>query len=517
MVIILIIGIVMPRQLGKAMDQMLSWLTTNFGWFYALGTTLLVGVALWVCFSKYGKLRFGGKDAKPEMSTFKWFCIVMTSGMAAGICYYAVAEPLSFFENPPVFSGAAGGSVEAAEQTLRYVFLHWTLHPYAIYVVVGLACGFMYWNAKKPFSVASGLYPLMGEKALGAPRHWINALAVFALVCGVGTSLGLAVDQITVGLNYVFQQNFDPNVVGIFICLSFAVISILAASSGLHKGIAYISSANMYMFFFLMVFVLVFGGTRFILNNTVSSVGKYFSFVVGQSLYVEPAYQSGWVNDWTMFYWAWWIVFAPLVGLFQIKLAKGRTIRQFILVNMFAPSLFLVLWFGIFGSAVINMGLSGVTTVSEVFHELGTSVALFAFLKEFPLAWVLIIIAFAAIIFSVLTMTEAEVMTIADLCINNETVKSVEENGKTEQVDEAEKVASDLKSPLFLKIFWGLIMCLLAFVLLYSGGLDAVQTASVVLGFPILILLLLLAVSLVKGLKNYKKYDKTLKSDDDYL
>lgn len=516
LVIILMIGIVVPQQLGDTMDRLLSWLTTNFGWFYALGATLLVGVAIWICFSKYGKIKFGGKDAQPEMSTFRWFCIVMTSGMAAGICYYAVAEPLSFFENPPVFSGAAGGSIEAAEQALQYVFLHWTLHPYAIYVVVGLACGFMYWNAKKPFSVASGLYPLLGEKVMGTPRHWINALAVFALVCGVGTSLGLSVDQITVGLNYVFHQNLDPNIVGIFICLGFAVISIAAASSGLHKGISYISSANMYMFFFLMVFVLIFGGVRFIMNNTVSSLGKYFSTVVEQSLYVEPAYQSGWVNNWTIFYWAWWIVFAPLVGLFQIKLAKGRTVRQFILVNMFAPSLFLVFWFGIFGGAVINLGLSGITTVSEVFNELGTSVALFAFLKEFPLAWVLILVAFAAIIFSVLTMTEAEVMTIADLCVKNEKLEAVEEDGRLETVDEAEVVESDLKSPLFLKIFWGLTMCLLAFILLYSGGLDAVQTASVVLGFPILILLLLMAISLIKGLRNYKKYDRTLGPEEDY-
>ena len=351
---------------------------------------------------------------------------------------------------------------------------------------------------------------------MGTPRHWINALAVFALVCGVGTSLGLSVDQITVGLNYVFHQNLDPNIVGIFICLGFAVISIAAAGSGLHKGISYISSANMYMFFFLMVFVLIFGGVRFIMNNTVSSLGKYFSTVVEQSLYVEPAYQSGWVNNWTIFYWAWWIVFAPLVGLFQIKLAKGRTVRQFILVNMFAPSLFLVFWFGIFGGAVINLGLSGITTVSEVFNELGTSVALFAFLKEFPLAWVLILVAFAAIIFSVLTMTEAEVMTIADLCVKNEKLEAVEEDGRLETVDEAEVVESDLKSPLFLKIFWGLTMCLLAFILLYSGGLDAVQTASVVLGFPILILLLLMAISLIKGLRNYKKYDRTLGPEEDY-
>lgn len=502
-VAVILVGVLIPEQFGSAMSAALGWITSNLGWTYSIGSFGFVLVALWICFSKYGNIRLGGKDAKPEMGLFKWFCIVMTSGMAAGIVYYSVGEPLSFFENPPIFSGAEGSSVQAAEQALRYVFLHWTLHPYSMYVVVAVACGFMYWNCKQPFSVASGLYPLLGKKANGNVRHWINALCILALVAGVGTTMGLVVDQITAGLNYVLNTNLNPDIIGLAIVVIFSVISIIASSTGLHKGIALVSSANMYMFFILMIFALFFGGTRFILNNTVSSVGKYLSFFVGQSLYLEPAYDSGWVGSWSIYYWAWWLVYAPLVGLFQIKMAKGRTIRQFIVVNLIAPSVFLIAWFGIFGSSVIHMGLSGITSVSEAAAQFGNSVALFAYLKELPLAPILIVIGFFAVLASTVTLTEAECMTVADICVDNGD-------------EESEDATSDRKSPFFLKAFWALAMCLLGFILYYSGGLNAIQTSSIVAALPIMILLIFMAVSLIKGLTHYKEYDKTLSDDEDY-
>lgn len=499
-VLITVIGIVAPKQLGVAMNAALNWCTKYWGWLYALGSFLLVIFCIWVCVSKYGKIRLGGKDAKPEMSFFKWFSIVLTSGMAAGLCYWSVAEPVNFFMNPPEFSGMAGGSVQAAEMTLRYCFLHWTLHPYAIYTSVGIALGFMYWNAKRPFSVSSALYPMLGEKANGALQYWINAACIFCLVAGLGTTLGLAIDQLSSGLNFISGQSFDLIKVGFIICILFALIAILAACTGLHKGVAMISTANMYMFIGLLVFAFLFGGTLFIINNTVTSVGQYFQFLPGQALYLEPAQQTGWVNGWTVFYLAWWLAFAPLIGLFQIKLSKGRTIRQYIIVNMFVPCIFLVAWFGTFGSSAINMELSGNAGISQALAEFGNSVAFFAYLKELPISSITVIVAIVAVIFSIVTQTEAEVLTIADLCMKDE-------GGDSE---------SDKHSPAVLKIFWGLIMSLLAFALLYSGGLSAVQTASIVLGLPMLVLILVMCVSAIKGFRNYKEYDKTLEQDEDY-
>ena len=422
------------------------------------------------------------------MSFFKWFSIVLTSGMAAGLCYWGVAEPVTTFLNPPVFSGLTGGTQQAAEMTLRYSYLHWTLHPYAAYTAVGISLGYMYWNVKRPFSVASGLYPLLGEKTNGKLRYWLNAVCIFCLIAGLGTTLGLAVEQLSAGLNYITGKNYDFMQMALIICLLFAVVAVAAASTGLHKGIIWMSTANMYLFIGLLAFAFIFGGTLFIINNTVTSIGQYMQFFVGQSLYLEPAYQSGWVNRWTLFYLAWWLAFAPLIGLFQIKLSKGRTIREYIIVNMFAPCIFLVLWFGVFGSSSIAMELKGTSGISTAIENLGSSVAFFAYLKELPMSGVTLMIGVIAILFSIITQTEAEVLTISDLCTKEETLKEVK---------------SDSASPLGLKAFWGFSISLLAFVLLYSGGLEAVQTTSIILGFPMLILILIMCYSAIIGFKQY--------------
>lgn len=498
--LITILGVAVPKQFGNAMNVALNASTKYGGWIYILGSFLLVVFCIWVACSKYGKIRLGGKDAKPEMSFFKWFSVVLTSGMAAGLCYWSVAEPVNFFNNPPKFSGLEGGTAQAAEMTLRYSFLHWTLHPYAIYTAAGVALGFIYWNAKRPFSISSALYPLIGKKANGKLQYGINAACIFCLVAGLGTTLGLAIDQLSGGLNYLTGKNFNLITLGFIICVIFAIVAILAACTGLHKGVAMISTLNMYMFIALLIFAFFCGGTLFILNNTVSSVGQYLQFFLGQSLYLEPAQQTGWVNSWTIFYLAWWVAFAPLIGLFQIKLSKGRTIREYIIVNMFVPCLFLVCWFGTFGSSAMGIQLDGNFNILNDITEFGNSVAFFAYLKQLPLVQITVPIAIIAVLFSIVTQTEAEILTISDLCL----------------VDEGGDAESDKHAPIWMKVFWGAIMSLLAFALLYSGGLSAVQTASIVLGLPMMILVLIMCVGAIKGFKNYKKLDQTLKEGEDY-
>lgn len=499
-VILTIVGALFPATTGDAMSAALAWCQQYMGWFYVLGCTLLVVFCVWLCLSKCGRIRFGGKDAKPETSFWKWFALVLTSGMAAGICYWCIAEPLTFFENPPIFAGYEGGTAQAAEMTLRYNFLHWTLHPYAIYTAAGVGVAFMYWNAKRPFAISSALYPLLGDKANGNLQFWINALCIFCIVAGMGTTLGLGIDQIATGIQYVTGIIVDPNLLGFIVCVVFAAIAIIVAISGLEKGVAFVGTLNMWLFVFLLVFVFFFGSTLFIINNTISSIGQYFQFFLGQSLYLEPAHQSGWVGGWTVFYYAWWLAFAPLIGLFQVKLAKGRTVREYVLVNMFVPCIFLALWFGAFGSSVIDMTLTGNGAVSRVMAEWGTSASFFAFLQQFPAAPALIVIGFITIMLSIITQTESQVLTISDLCV----------------AGPDDDAASDLHSPGILKVFWGLAMSFIAFILLVAGGLSGVQTASVVLGLPTLALILVMTIASIKSFKHYKRYDKTLTPGEDY-
>lgn len=300
--IILLIGAAFPSTLAMIVDTCQAWVTAHFSWLYALGATMLVIFCFVACFSKFGRIRIGGKGAEPEMSFWKWFCIILTSGMGAGICYWCVAEPVTYFQNAPVFAGYESGSAAALENTLKYVFMHWSLHPYGAYTAAGVCIAFMFWNCGKPFSLSSSLIPLLGDNRADKIRYPLDALCVFCLVAGLGTTLGQSIDQLSGGIKYVTGVNVNLTILALAVCLGCALIGVLAACTGLHKGIAYVSSANMYIFIVMLVFAFLFGNTHFILNNTVSSLGKFFDFIIPQSLYTEPGYESGWIGSWTIFY-----------------------------------------------------------------------------------------------------------------------------------------------------------------------------------------------------------------------
>lgn len=499
-VFIILIGALIPEKLDASMSVVLDWVNHYCDWFYVLGMTLLLVFCLWVAFSKYGKIRLGGKDAKPEMSFWKWFCICLTSSMAVGITYWCIAEPLSYYVNPPAYAGYAGESIAAAENSLRYVFLHWTFVPFACFTVGGAVVGFLYWNCHKPFSISTGLYPIFGDKALGQARYWINALCIFGLVCGLGTTLGLAVDQISTGLRYSFGVNINDTLLAFMVCVGFALIAIAAASTGLHKGIAMVSQVNMYLFLFLMGFAFIFGGTHTILSNTITSIGKFFSFFVGETLNTEPFYNSGWVANQTVFYWGWWVAAGPMSGLFQVKLSKGRTLKEFIIVNTIAPSLFLIAWMGIFGSSALGMTVGGNASILTAINEWGSSVAFFAYAKQLPIPMIILVIAMITMCISIVTQTEAQILNSADMCV----------------ATDEEMAKSDNFAPVYLKVIWGLILSLMGFVLLFSGGLKAVQNISIIGGVLMLAILLLTCVGGIKAFRNYKLYDKTLGEGEDY-
>lgn len=492
LVIAVIIGIAFPKRFGEAANQALSFSLSKFSWFYTLGVVLLILFCIWVAFSKYGNIRLGGPKAKPTLSFVSWFAIALTSGMAIGIVFYGVAEPMTYFNTPPGYLGIEGGTAAAGEQALRYTFLHWTIHPYAIYTSAGICMAFMYYNGKRDFKVSSALYPLLGEKTDGIIGHLVNALAIFTMVAGIGTSFGLGAMQIGDGINYVFNTEFSSIGLWLFIIFAMAAIYITAACSGLHKGIKFISEANMYIFYALMAIVLVTGGSFFILNNTISGIGAFLGGFIEDAFYLEPLKQSGWVGAWSIFYWAWWLSASLIVGLFLVKLAQGRTIRQFIIVNMVAPSLFAIAWFGIFGSASINLEFFKGIALSEEIANGGIQISLFALLNHLPLAPITILLGFLAIVFSFVTLAESMTLTLADMTSAS--------NGAT-------------KSPVLLKIFWGGITGLIAFALLLSGGLQALQTSVIVCGIPVLLVLLCMVFSMIKALVYGDKYDLASKDE----
>ncbi|MBR2783326.1 MAG: BCCT family transporter [Firmicutes bacterium] len=496
LVAMIIWGAVAPDGFANAMNSILGFILKDFSWLYALGIFALVVFCVYVAASKYGNIRIGGDNAKPELSFFSWFAIALTSGIAVGIMYWGVAEPLTFFHNPPSYLGMEGGSVEAAENALRYNFLHWTLTPYAVFTAAGLGVVFMFYNGKRKYKMSSGLYPLIGDKCDGKVGSLIDSLCIFGLIGGLIPSVGLGAMQMLGGFGYVTGRDLSSPVAYFIFIAALAVIFILSACSGIHKGIKYISQANVYIYIFMLVFVFITGGTLFILNNTVTNIGTYLNTFIEQSLYLEPAKQTGWVQGWSIFYWSWWLAPGPIIGLFMIKLAKGRTIREFVIVNLIAPSLFGIVWFGIFGSSAINLEFfQGADIYSDV-ATYGSNVALFAFFKNLPLKGLLYIAGFAACLFSFVTMAESMVLAIAD------------SSTKT-----GFDLTNDQASPNSLKVFWGLILAGCGFIMIITGGISALQTASIICGLPSLILLLVLMVAFIKSVSQREKYDLTLQEE----
>lgn len=490
LVIAVLIGLVAPEAFGKAASATLGFTLARFGWFYTIGSSFLLCFCLWAGFSKYGGVRLGGPEAKPELSVYTWWAISICAGIAIGIVFWGVAEPMAHYTNPPPFLGVEAKSAAAGESALRYAFFHWTFHTYGIYVSAALCIAFAFYNNKKPFKVSSSLHPLIGNGINGNLGHFIDGLAIFAIVGGVGTSLGFGTMQIASGLDFLWGIK-PSGTIWLFIILGLTACYTVSSYTGLQKGIRILSENNIRLYFVLMLFILVAGPTIHILENTITAVGDYFANIVPMSLFLDPMEKSGWPGSWSNFYWAWWLAFAPIVGLFLARLAYGRTIRQFVLVNLIGPALFAIVWFGLFGSSAIYLDHFKNAGIGEIIKAAGNEVSLYALFQQLPLSGITIILGVLAICISFITLADSMTSTIAAM-----TTKGFGEE-KTEK-----------EPPARMKIFWGMLMGLLSYVLLVSGGASALQTSVIVCGLPILVLQIVMAVAHIKAMHNLKTYDK---------
>lgn len=490
LLIAVIFGFVNPQAFSASATAALEFTLQYFGWFYSVGATFLLGFCLWACFSKYGTIRFGGPNAKPEISVFNWWAISLCAGIAIGIVFFGVAEPMAHYNSPPPFLDLIPKSSAAAEHSLRYAFFHWTFHAYGIYVSVALCIAFAYYNCNRPFKVSSALYPVIGNRIYGNWGAFIDGLAIFAIVGGVGTSMGFGILQIGSGMEYLWD--IEPTgVLWLGIILSLTAAFTVSSYTGLQNGIRYLSEKNVYLFFLLMGFIFVFGPTIFILENTVASIGDYLANVVSMSLYTEPLGDSAWLGTWSVFYWAWWLAFAPVVGLFLVRLAYGRTVRQFVLVTLFGPALFGILWFGVFGSASIYLDHFEGAGISEAIAAYGNEVSMYALFQQFPFSGITIILVAVAIAVSFITLADSMTSTIAGL-----TTAGFGESG------------NKLEAPPSMKVFWGFMVGVLSWVLLISGGVAALQASAIVCGAPILVLLLLMSAGFIKSMLDQEECNR---------
>lgn len=467
--LLVIFGAIMPIRFGTVAESLFNFTTLNFGWFYLLAVFIIVLFLVIIAISKYGKIRLGADTDRPEFPFFTWIGMLFSAGFGAGLVFWGVAEPMShFFETP---FGTPGQTEEAARVAMGYSFFHWGVSQWSVFAIVGLIIGFLQFRKNKPGLVSAALEPVLGKKPV--MKHSIDSLAVIATVMGIATSLGLGVLQMNGGLNAVFGTDNSFGVQLAIIAVMFIAYTI-SSSTGLKKGIAYLSNINLGLALILMVFVFFAGPTRFILETFTLAIGDYISTFVQYSLRLQP-YQGGdWVQKWTIFYWAWAIAWSPFVGAFVARVSKGRTIREFIMGVLVIPPAIACVWIAVFGGTALWMDLNSGTAIAEAVNQDLTS-ALFQTFDQLPLTQFMSIAAIFLIFTFLVTSADSATYILASMTSNG-----------------------SLTPPIIFKIVWGVLMSAIAAVLLYAGGLEALQTASLISALPFTVLLLLMLWAFIK-------------------
>ena len=475
----LLFAVISPQTAESCFSWLLSVFCTDFSWFYLLAVAGFILVLLFFAFSRYGNIILGKDGEEPAYSTFSWFFMLFSAGMGIGLVFWSVAEPMSHYLMPPI---GEGGTTEAAVDAMRYSFLHWGIHPWACYGVVGLPLAYFQFRKGKPALLSSCIAPVVGEKqANGLLGSIVDVLAVFATVFGVATSLGLGVMQINSGLHYVFGIPYHHIVMLVIIAVT-TVLFISSSVAGIDRGIKVCCDINITLLFLLMVFVLIAGSTLFVMKFFMDSFGSYLGMLVTDSFWSDAFDLSGgWLNGWTVFYWAWWISWGPFVGGFIARISRGRTIRQFILGTMLCPMILSVVLISIMGGNAIHFDMTGIADIADAVNE-DISYATFALLEQLPFAKLTSLLA--VVLISVFFITSANSSTFVCAMM---TAKGVQD------------------PPAFLKIFWGLAESLSAAILLLVGGLTALQSASIISALPMIFVCFLLVYSLWKTLREEEK------------
>lgn len=480
-IIFIIWGVIPESVLPNAnLDNVTStiqdYLVDKFGWFYLLSTTVFLLFAIYLIFSKYGNVKLGKPQDKPEYSYTTWFAMLFSAGMGIGLVFWGTAEPISHMYHPPFGDPETN---EAAKTGLQYSFFHWGLHPWAIYAVLGLALAYFKFRKQASGLMSSILVPLFGDRMKGPLGTFIDFIAVIATVFGVATSLGFGAIQITGGMSYIF--NIEPTfLIQLIIIIVVTVLYMISATTGLNKGIKYLSNTNLILAFLLMIFVLFLGPTTFIMESFVTSFGSYIQNLPSMSLRMTPFSEenSAWLKDWTIFYWAWFIAWAPFVGTFIARVSRGRTIKEFVSGVLLVPTIFGALWFSVFGGSALNLETFHNANIMEEINSFGTESALFSLLTHFPMTDFVSFIAMLLI--TIFFITSADSATF---------VLGMQTTGGSLYPDNR------------VKLIWGFIQSGAATVLLWQGGLEALQTASIIVALPFAIILVLVIISLVKALR----------------
>jgi choline/glycine/proline betaine transport protein len=481
---LVLFGLVFREDFGAAADAVQAWIADRTGWFFVLTVNVILGYTVYVALSRYGRIRIGGRDARPQFSRAAWLAMLFSAGMGIGLMFYAVAEPIYHLATPP--RGAAAGTPEAYRDAIKVTFMHWGLHAWGIYALTGLGLAYFAFNRGMPLSVRSVFAGLLGHRLHGWWGHVIDIVATVATLFGVATSLGLGAIQVNAGLEYLagIETSRTAQVTLIAIITLLATISVVL---GLDKGIKRLSVFNIVVAVVLLASVFLIGPTLFILKGFVQDTGAYLSDLLELGTWTETYTQSHWQDGWTVFYWGWWIAWSPFVGLFLARISIGRTLREFVGGALLAATLMTFVWLAVFGNSALFIELAGPGGLAAAVEE-SVDRSLFVFLELLPQAT-------AAPIPDWLPSVLGGLATVAIVTF------FVTSSDSGSLVIDIITAGGHPNPPTTQRVYWSIAEGSVAAVLLMGGGLAALQTAAISVGLPFAIVVLAMIVSLHKALR----------------
>ena len=471
------VGVAYAVLAGEQAEQIFTGLriaiTETTGWLYTVGVGFFLVALLIVAFSDWGRIKLGPDDSEPEYGFAPWFAMLFSAGMGIGLMFFGVAEPLTHYIFPPEGDPE---TVAAARHSMVLTFFHWGIHAWGIYVVVGLSLAYFTYRHGLPLTIRSALYPLIGDRIHGPLGHIVDTIAVLGTLFGVATSLGFGVTQINAGLNTLFDVPIDPTVqlVLIVVITATATLSVVA---GLDAGIKRLSEINLYLAIALIGFVLLAGPTLFLISAYVQNIGEYLDELATLTFNLDAYGDGTWVNDWTLFYWGWWISWSPFVGMFIARISRGRTIREFIFGVLLGPTLFTFLWMTVYGDSALRLALSGgAETLVDTVRNGSSELALFAVLEHLPFTQITSVLAIILVATFFVTSSDSGSL-----------VKSTLASG------------GSLNPPVSQRLFWAILEGVVAAVLLLTGGLAALQSATIAAALPFTLVLILAFAGLLRA------------------
>ncbi|ASE12067.1 choline BCCT transporter BetT [Kocuria rhizophila] len=470
-------AITAPEQADAVIGGVVGWVASRLGWFYILTATLVIAFVVMVAASRGGKVRMGPDHARPQFNMFTWTAMLFAAGIGVDLMFFSVSEPVSQYFAPPTGDGQ---NLEAARQAVVWTLFHYGITGWAMYALMGMAFGYFAYRFGMPLSIRSALYPLLGRRIHGVAGDAVDTAALLGTVFGVATSLGIGVVQLNYGLKSLFglPENLAVQSALIVVGVGMAVVSCV---SGVDKGIRRLSELNIVLAIGLMLYVLVAGRTSFLLDAIVMNVGDFISSFPGMTLntFAFEAPQE-WMSAWTLFFWAWWIAWAPFVGLFLARISRGRTLRQFVVGTMTVPFAFILLWISIFGNSALDLVVGGNTEFGEVAMNTPER-AFYSLLEQYPGATVAASIAtFTGLLFYV-TSADSGALVMSNF---------------TSRIEDPNQ-----DGPKWLRVFWALSTGVLTLAMLLVGGVTTLQNATLIMGLPFSVVMYLIMVGLWRALR----------------